>query len=600
VGGGRTAPGDGLLVEFASIVDAVRCAAEMQRGMLDREPELPDDRRIRLRIGVNLGDVIVDGGDIFGDGVNVAARLEALAEPGGICISGVVHNQIRDKLPYPFEDRGEQSVKNIARPVRAYALHPEAVADLPASSVATAAPRGGHIAPAAIGAAAAAALLIAAGAWWLWPGAKPYPTPMTAAVAPSAPPISPTAGARRMSIVVLPFANLNNDPEQQYFADGFTEDLTTDLSRIPDTLVISRNTAFTYRNKPVDTKQIGRELDVRYVLEGSVRRSGSQFHVNAQLIDAETDVHLWAERFEGDTRNLSAVANDIIGRIAHAINMELVSAEGARHTDNPDALDYILRGNAVWFGRKISRDTYAQIVGLFERALALDPQSVEAQSLLALALVSRRLSFPDFGSGPGEADIRRAQELATKAVAASPRFYLAHFANGEVLRAQRRCRDAIAEYETVLALNRNMVYALSNLGRCKLSTGQVEEVIPEQEQAIRLSPRDIGVAVWYDRIGEVHLLQSRIDEAIHWLEKARDVNAQLPFLRARLAAAYGLKGETEHAAAELAEARRLGGESSYLSLAQMRARSYYEAPSVRALAEATYYAGLRKAGMPEE
>jgi class 3 adenylate cyclase/TolB-like protein len=242
--------GDGLLVEFASVVDAMRCAAEVQRGMIDREPEATDERQIRLRIGINLGDVIADGDDIFGDGVNVAARLEALAEPGGICISRTVRDHIRDKLPYPLEDMGERSVKNIARPVRVYALRPEAVVDLPASSVLLATP------------------------------------------------VSQPVAAPRLSIVVLPFANLSNDSEQQYFADGITEDLTTDLSRIADSFVISRNTAFTYRNQPVDTKQIGRDLCVRYVLEGSVRRSGSQVRVNAQLIDAETGGHLWAERFD--------------------------------------------------------------------------------------------------------------------------------------------------------------------------------------------------------------------------------------------------------------------------------------------------------------
>src|SRR6266853_5618619 len=230
--------GDGMLVEFASVVDAVRCAAEVQRAMVDREAGMPEDRRIRFRIGINLGDIIVDGDDIFGDGVNVAARLEALSDPGGICISRMVRDQIRDKLAYAFEDLGEQSVKNIARPVRVYALRREAVADLPASSV------------------------------------------------PPAPPISQPAVVPRLSIVVLPFANLSDDREQQYFADGITEDLTTDLSRIADMIVISRNTAFTYRNRSVDTKQIGRELGVRYVLEGSVRRAGNEVRVSAQLIDA--------------------------------------------------------------------------------------------------------------------------------------------------------------------------------------------------------------------------------------------------------------------------------------------------------------------------
>jgi hypothetical protein len=217
--------GDGFLVEFATVVDAVRCAVEVQRGMADREPEVAEGRRIRFRIGVNLGDVIVEPHDIFGDGVNVAARLEALAEPGSICISRKVRDQIRDKLPYPLQDMGEQNVKNLARPVRVYTLRPEALVDP------------------------------------LAPGA------------PTAPPISQPSVALRLSIVVLPFTNLSNDPEQQYFADGITEELTTDLSRITHSFVISRNTAFTYRNKPIDTKQIGRELGVRYVLQG---RSGDR------------------------------------------------------------------------------------------------------------------------------------------------------------------------------------------------------------------------------------------------------------------------------------------------------------------------------------
>ena len=251
--------GDGLLAEFSSVVDSVRCAAEVQRGMVDREPEVPDERRIRWRIGINLGDVIAEGDDIFGDGVNVAARLEALAEPGGLCVSGIVYDQIRDKLPYPLEDRGEQDVKNIARPVRVYALRREAVAELPVSSISIAAPRHRPITAASIGAAAAAALIIAASAWWFWPTTKPTPTPAVAAATSIAAPLV----APRLSIVVLPFANLSSDPEQQYFADGITEDVTTDLSRISHMFVISRNTAFTYRNRPVDKRRIGRELGVQ-------------------------------------------------------------------------------------------------------------------------------------------------------------------------------------------------------------------------------------------------------------------------------------------------------------------------------------------------
>jgi TolB-like protein/class 3 adenylate cyclase len=244
--------GDGFLAEFASVVDAVRCAVEVQRGMADRNASTPPEKRIEFRIGINLGDVIVEPHDIFGDGVNVAARLEALAEPGGICVSRMVRDNVRGKLDYAFEDLGEQSVKNIMRPVRVYVWRSKDTAAMRSTSVSSTI------------------------------------TGLPPVVAP------------RLSIVVLPFTNLSDDREQQYFADGITEDLTTDLSRLENMFVISCNTAFAYRNKPMDTRQIGRELGVRYVLEGSVRRSASRVRVSARLIDAGTDAHLWAERFEHD------------------------------------------------------------------------------------------------------------------------------------------------------------------------------------------------------------------------------------------------------------------------------------------------------------
>src|SRR6516165_6696108 len=276
--------GDGFLAEFASVVDAVRCAVEVQHGMIDREPDVPEEWRISFRIGVNLGDVIADGGDIYGDGVNIAVRLEGLAAPGSVCLSGTVRDHIGDRLPYAFEDMGEQSVKNIARPVRVYALRAEGIARLPTAAVSS--------------------------------------------TTPSSPPLA----APRLSIVVLPFTNLGDDREQQYFADGITEDLTTDLSRLGNMFAISRNTAFTYRNRPIDTKQIGREVGVRYVLEGSVRRSGSHVRVNAQLIDTETDAHLWAERFDCDTGDLFALQDQVTSRIAVALNLELIGAEATRPT----------------------------------------------------------------------------------------------------------------------------------------------------------------------------------------------------------------------------------------------------------------------------
>jgi adenylate cyclase len=541
--------GDGLLAEFASVVDAVRCAAEVQRGMLDREPDLPDERRIRFRIGINLGDVIADGDDIFGDGVNVAARLEALAEPGGICVSGTVREHIRGKLPYPLEDQGEQSVKNIAIPVRVHALRPEALALMPAL------------------------------------------------VVPPAAPISQPALAPRLSIVVLPFANLSSDPEQQYFADGITEDLTTDRSRIADSFVISRNTAFTYREKPVDTKQIGRELGVRYVLEGSARRSGKQVRVNAQLIDAETDAHLWAERFDRDTSDVLALQDEITGRIANALNLELIGAEAARPTEHPDAQDYIFRGRAA-FNQPTTRDSLAKAIGLFEHALALDPHSVGAQSWLARMLVGR---VSNQMSSTEAADMARAEGLIAEALAVAPGNPLARYAKGFFLATQNRRAEAVPEFEAVVAADRNWAAAIAQLGRCRFVAGSIEEMIPAQEQAIRLSPRDPLIYAWCFWIGQGHLLQSRTAEAIVWLVKARSANPAVPSVHAWLASAYALKGESERAAAELSEARRLNRDDRYSSILRVRAVvRVWGAPKISALREATFFAGLRKAGMPEE
>jgi TolB-like protein len=478
--------------------------------------------------------------------VNIAARLEALAEPGGICISRTVRDHVRDKLPYPFQDMGEQVVKNIAHPIRVYTLHPEAIASLPTPRV--------------------------------------QPTTSN----------SPPMVAPRLSIVVLPFANLSNDPDQQYFADGITEDVTTDLSRLAGMMVISRNTAFTYQSKRIDTKQIGRELGVRYALEGSVRRSGDQIRINAQLIDAETDKHLWADRFSSDAIDLLALQDEITSRIAVALSLELVAAEAARPTEHPDALDYILQGRAAVSNPR-SRGKYAEAISLFERALTLDTESVAARSWLAITLASRVINqMTDCAA----ADIARATGLVGQAFASSPRSANVHFAKGEVLRAQKRYEEAIPEYETVIAFDRSSASALLALGHCKLMTGSIEELIPLVEQAIRLSPCDPQTAVMYYRIGEVHLLQSSTDKAIPWLEKARSSNPELHYVHAFLASAYALKGETERAADELAEARRLVGDDRYSSIAHLKA-GYLGVPKIRALFEATYLVGLHKAGIRE-
>jgi adenylate cyclase len=381
--------GDGFLVEFASVVDAVRCAVEVQQAMPERNTSVAGDHRIELRIGINLGDVIVEGDDLYGDGVNIAARLEALAEPGGICISRVVREQVRDKIPYSFEDMGQQRVKNITRPVRTYTMGPAALASLPAV-----------VAP-----------------------VKPVISNSEVGE-----PVAPITS--RLSIVVLPFANLSNDPEQEYFADGITGDLTTDLSRIADSFVIARNTAFAYKGKSVEAKQIGRELGVRYVLQGSVRRSGDHVRVNVQLIDAESGAHLWADRFDTDRANLTAAQDEITGRLARTFNLELVKDAGRRIEQekavDPNARDLVMRGWA-WYYRPRSAATVQEAQRAFEQALEMDPGSVDARIGVAAILV---VTLANGWSNSVQQDQGRAELLLLEAVEGDPRRSMAHFALG--------------------------------------------------------------------------------------------------------------------------------------------------------------------------
>jgi adenylate cyclase len=414
------------------------------------------------------------------------------------------------------------------------------------------------------------------------------------------PPWSPGGSPTpRLSIVVLPFANLSEDRRQQNVAHGLTDDLATDLSRRAHLFVISRDSASTYRDKPVDAKQIGRELGVRYLLEGSIRRVGNQIRVNAQLAATDTAAHLWAEQFDRDVTDLFAVQSEITRRIGNALNLQIISAEAGRPTANPDAYDYLLRGRLAILHPR-TRESYARAIALFEHALALDPNSVIIQSLLADALAGRVV---DSLTGSAAEDIERAESLVAKALAAAPRSGFAHFVNGTVLRARRQCERAIAEFETVIVLEPSYyVEALADIGRCKIFIGPIEEAISAHEHAIRFSPNDPAIGIWYWRIGQAHLLLSRTSEAIHWLERARSVTPGLPFIHAHLASAHGLKGESELASAELAEARRLGGEGYYATIARIRARTIglFEVPATRALFEATYLAGLRKAGVPED
>ena len=328
--------GDGALVEFRSVVDAVRCAIEVQNGMVERNAGLPPERRIEFRIGIHVGDVVEESdGDLMGDGINIAARLEGIAKPGAICLSEDAYRQVKARLDLNVNDLGATQLKNIAEPVRVYSLE--------------------------VGVSAQA---------------RP--------VAPL-----PQSSAPRLSIVVLPFTNLGGDSEQEYFVDGVTESLTTDLSRLAGSFVIARNSAFSYKGKSPDVRQIGRELNVRYVLEGSMQRGGNRLRVNVQLVDAETGNHVWAERFDKPVADLFDMQDEIVSRLANTLNAQLIAAEAhrAERSPHPDSMDLYFRG-AAWLNKGPSPEYLAQARGCFERALALDPGNVEA--LVGMASIDAR------------------------------------------------------------------------------------------------------------------------------------------------------------------------------------------------------------------
>jgi adenylate cyclase len=460
--------GDGMLVEFASVVDAVRCAVEVQRGMLDREAEIEESRRIRFRVGINLGDIIADDGDIFGDGVNVAARLEGLAEPGGVCISGTVRDHIGDRLPYEFADLGEQIVKNIARAVRAHTLCAAAVAATPSApvqSAAAATPRRARFHAALAGIILVVTSGIGLCVWWLWPQTAPSPTTQLASLP-------------RLSVVVLPFTNLSNDPEQEHFADAVTDSLTTDLTRVPGSFVIARNTASSFKGKAVDVKQIGHDLGVRYVLEGSVGKVGEQFQVNVQLIDADTGAHEWADRFDTD---LATAQRNISARLASMLKVELLAAVDrqieATNPSNLDPRDLILQGWARWY-RPETRAQLQEMRRIFERVSELDPESVEARVGIATAMVETVI---DGWSNSREQDLEQAERLLAEALERDRKHVQLHFAMGLLRRLQARFADSKLEFERTAALDPNFAGAQLQLGFALIYLGQPEAALPHFE-----------------------------------------------------------------------------------------------------------------------
>ena len=536
--GGRVVKttGDGVLLEFASVVDAVEYAVAVQAVMAQRNEGIPQDRRMLFRIGINLGDILIEGDDILGDGVNIAARLEGIAEPGGICVSSSAYEQVRGKVPVDFTDLGEQTLKNIARPIRAYAVGQSASA---------------------------------------------Y---QTASLPSSAP---------RLSIVVLPFANIGGDPEQEYFVDGVTESLTTDLSRISGAFVIARNTAFTFKGKAVDVKKLGRELNVRYVLEGSVQRGSNRIRVNVQLIDTETGNHLWAERFDKPVADLFDMQDEIVSRLSNTLNAQLIAAEARRaeRAPHPDATDLCFQG-AAWFNMGRTLENMAQARGFYERALALEPGNVEA--LVGTALV-------DFGIGTNLLPDDRIERLTaaeaavTKALSLAPNHPMAHCVLGLVKIFTNRAAQGIAECERALTLDRNLAVAHGSIGIAKFYLGRGGETEAHMEHALRLSPRDTLVYIWTMFVGLAKLWQGADAEAIVWLRRSLEANRNYPQSYFYLAAALALVGELDEARATVQAGLAL---NPSFTIRRHRTNTPSNHPVYLAGRERVYEA-LRLAGVPE-
>jgi adenylate cyclase len=488
--------------------------------------------------------VIHDETRIYGDGINIAARLEALAEPGGVLISSTVYDQVRGKLPLTFEDAGERQVKNIEQPVRMYRVHipgasSEAVATLHGRAAATV--RKHWI---AWGLATLLVLVAAAGAWWM--GSRVLQG--LRAESPEAP---------RLSIVVLPFRNLSGDPSEDYFADGITEDLTSDLSRIPGSLVISRNTAFTFKDKAVDARQVGRELGVRYVLEGSARRMGGAVRVNAQLIDAGTGAHLWAEHVDVDQSALASLQDSfgIANRLARMLSVELVNVEGRQvQRTNPDAVDLTMRGWFVLNGGPTNRDDVQRSIALFEDALRIDPANGQARVGLAQAriLVYRNRWDPE----PAQV-LARADEAATQAISTVPNYAHAHSVKAEVLGLSNRFDAALATYERAIALDPNHAVAYVGRARNLILIGRAAEALAPVEKAIRLSPRDPDLYVWYFVLCHAHTHLARDASAIEWCNRSIATGKTFYFAYVDLASAYAWRGQKAEAAAAVAELLKL-------------------------------------------
>jgi len=573
--------GDGSLIEFRSVVDAVRCAIELQNGLIERNAGVPPERRIEFRVGIHLGDVVEEAdGDLMGDGVNIAARLESIAKPGGICLSEQAYWQVKGRLDVKVSDLGPSQLKNIAEPIRVYSLDVGA----PAVAKAAAPKKRSPLAPLGLG-IAALAILTAAGAWYLLRASRTPPLTITAP-APVASNAAAPAAAAHLSIVVLPFTNLSGDPAQDYFADGISENLTTDLSRIRNSFVIARNTAFAYRGKSVDAKAIGKELGVRYVLEGSAQREGTRVRVNAQLIDAESGAHLWADRFDEDVADLFKLQDEVVARLANTLGIELVKAEaekGAR-SKNPDAVDLTMRGQALLQRRPPPKDKNDAARALFEQALEIDPNDADALAGEAFTYFNEYL----FWHNPETDYDARILAQTDRAIALAPDTLSAYLVKSPYLYLSRRPNESLDAANAGLAIYPNSGGLHALRGRAEFYLGRFDQSKSDLIQAMRLSPREPTIGVWHWYLGDTEFGLEDLDAAIDEYRKSIDTGYRTFGSYEGLAAAYAIQGKMEDAKTALAEAQRLADPLTVKWLIT----NY---PNIPSLIE-----GVRKLGLPEE
>ena len=527
--------GDGMLVEFASVVNAVACAAKIQQEMRARNASVPEDRRIEFRIGINLGDVIVEDNDIYGDGVNIAARIESIAKPGGVAISASVRDNVGNKLDLTFEDTGEQTLKNIERLVRVYNV--------------------------VFGASHAQAAT---------PGKQVPPD--------------------KASIAVLPFTNMSGDPEQEYFSDGISEDIITDLSKIAGLLVIARNSSFAYKNKSPDIRAVGRELGVRSVLEGSIRRAGNRVRITAQLIDASDGGHLWAERYDRDLTDIFEVQDEVTQRIVEALKVTLKPAEKAlmagRGTSSVEAHDWFLRGRELLFGPTKNRDIFERTAAAFRRALELDPQYSSAYGGLAMIHV---LEFSNRWIGIPNA-LELAADYAARAIAIGPNDPFAHYAASVVAVWQRDLGRAKSEAEMALSLSPNFTLGYGSRGLIEVYLGNPLAGIHYIELAIRLDP---GFTQQYLHfLGTAYLVAGQYETAAAKFRERIRLAPDTDLSRAFLAAALGHLGEAEEARRVWRDLMEINPKYSYAGhMARLPFQNQEDADRIGA--------GLAKAGLPE-